>query len=105
MTKLLKKDRGWLWGLKQVKLFKTLKRAFTSALVLTYYDYTKKTVVETDILNWASGRVLSQYNNNNKLKLVIFFSAKYSALECNYKIYNKELLAIIKALKEWHPKL
>ena len=26
-------------------------------------------------------------------------------MEYNYKIYNKELLAIIKAFKEWHPKL
>jgi hypothetical protein len=26
-------------------------------------------------------------------------------LKCNYKIYNKELLTIVKALKEWRPKL
>jgi len=27
------------------------------------------------------------------------------AQECNYEIYDKELLAIIKALKEWQPEL
>ena len=86
-------------------MFKALKRAFTSALVLVYYDYIKKIVVEIDILNWASSRVLSQYNNNSKLRLITFFSVKHSILKCNYKIYNKELLAIIKALKEWRPKL
>ena len=32
--------------------------------------------------------------------LVIFFSVKYSAPKYNYKIYNKELLAIIKVLKK-----
>jgi hypothetical protein len=32
---------------------------------------------------------------------VAYFSAKYSAAECNYEIYNKKLLAIIKCLKEW----
>jgi len=57
-------------------------------------------VVEIDILNWASGGVLSQYNNNGKLKPVAFFSIKHSTLKYNYKIYNKELLAIIKALEE-----
>jgi hypothetical protein len=59
MTKLLRKDIGWLWGLKQAKLFKALKRAFTLALVLVYYNYTKKIVVETDVLNWVSNGVLS----------------------------------------------
>jgi len=44
--------------------------------------------------------VLYQAGKNGKLKLVAFFSAKHFALEYNYKIYNKELLAIIKALKE-----
>jgi len=49
--------------------------------------------------------VLYQAGKDSKLKPVVFFSAKHSALEYNYKIYNKELLAIIKALKEWRPKL
>ena len=57
-------------------------------------------MVEIDVLNWAFSGVLFQYNNNNKLRLVAFFSAKYSILKYNYKIYNKELLAIIKALEE-----
>jgi len=57
-------------------------------------------VVEIDASNWASGGVLSQYNNDGKLRPVVFFSAKHSVLEYNYKIYNKELLAIIKALEE-----
>jgi hypothetical protein len=36
---------------------------------------------------------------------VAYFSAKHSAAECNYEIYNKKLLAIIKCLKEWRPEL
>jgi len=78
---------------------------FTTAPVLAYYDYIKKTVVEIDALNWALGGVLYQANKDSKLKPVTFFSAKHSAPKCNYKIYNKELLAIIKALEEWRPKL
>ena len=54
----------------------------------------------------------NQYNNvsltprctplwyQHKLRLVTFFSAKYFALKYNYKIYNKELLAIIKVLEK-----
>jgi len=44
--------------------------------------------------------VLYQAGEDSKLKPVAFFSAKHSALEYNYKIYDKELLAIIKALEE-----
>ena len=105
MTKLLRKDTTWLWGPDQASAFKALKTAFTTAPVLAYYDYSKKTVVETDASNWASGGVLSQYDKDNKLKPVAFFSSKHSAQECNYEIYDKELLAIIKALEEWRPEL
>jgi len=44
--------------------------------------------------------VLYQADKSNKLKLVAFFSAKHLAPKCNYEIYNKELLAIVKVLEE-----
>ena len=44
--------------------------------------------------------MLYQIGKNGKLKLVIFFFAKYSAPKYNYEIYNKEFLAIVKVLKE-----
>ena len=34
-----------------------------------------------------------------------FFLKKHSNEECNYEIYDKELLAIIQAFKEWRPEL
>ena len=105
MTRLLKKGAAWSWGPNQIQAFKTLKTAFTTAPVLAYYDYTKRTVVETDASDWASGGVLYQANEDGKLKPVAFFSAKHSAPECNYEIYDKELLAIVKALEEWRLEL
>ena len=105
MTKLLRKDINWSWGTEQAKSFETLKNAFMSAPVLAYFDHTKRTVVETDASNWASGGVLSQYNDDGKLRPVAFFSSKHTAAECNYEIYDKELLAIVKALEEWRPEL
>ena len=32
-----------------------------------------------------------------------YYSKKYSPAECNYDIYDMELMAIIKALEEWRP--
>ena len=105
MTRLLKKGARWTWGPEQESSFLGLKAAFSRAPVLAYYDYSRKTVVETDASNWASGGVLSQYDDEGRLRPVAFFSAKHTAAECNYEIYDKELLAIVKALEEWRPEL
>jgi len=49
--------------------------------------------------------VLSQYDEDGILQAIACFSAKQLPQECNYEIYDKELLAIIKALEEWRPEL
>jgi hypothetical protein len=36
---------------------------------------------------------------------VAFFSKKHSPVECNYEIYDKELMAIVRAFEEWQPEL
>jgi reverse transcriptase-like protein len=82
-----------------------LKTAFATAPVLTMFDYTKRTILETDASDWASGGVLSQYDDDGVLRAVAYFSSKHSAQECNYEIYDKELLAIIKSLEEWRLEL
>jgi len=44
--------------------------------------------------------VLLQYNKNGKLRLVAFLSWKLAPAESNYKIYDKELLIIIRYFKQ-----
>jgi len=61
--------------------------------------------VETDASDWSSGGTLLQQWDDGEWYPVAYFSAKHSAAECNYDIYDKELLAIIKALEEWRPEL
>jgi hypothetical protein len=36
---------------------------------------------------------------------VTFYSKNMASAECNYEIYNKELLAIIRYLKHWRSEL
>ena len=57
------------------------------------------------MFNHALGGVLSQYNKNSELRLVAFLSRKLAPAKLNYKIYDKELLAIIRYFKQWRPKL
>jgi hypothetical protein len=102
---LLKKTTTWAWSLEHDTAFRALKDAFIAAPILAMYDYDKKTILETDASDWASGGVLSQLGDDGKLRPVAYFSAKHTAAECNYEIYDKELLAIIKCLEEWRPEL
>ncbi|KJK73746.1 hypothetical protein H634G_10981 [Metarhizium anisopliae BRIP 53293] len=105
LNDLLRKESAWRWAEQQQHAFMQLKIAITTGPALAFFDYNRKTVLETDASDWASGGVLSQYDDDGSLRPVAYFSSKHSAAECNYEIYDKELLAIIKALEEWRPEL
>ena len=49
--------------------------------------------------------VLSQKDDQGELRPVAYMSQRMLPAECNYEIYDKELLAIIRAFEEWHPEL
>ena len=51
--------------------------------------------MECDSSDYVSSGVLSQKDDQGVLHPVAFFSKKLIAAECNYEIYDKELLAII----------
>ena len=56
--------------------------------------------VKTDASEHAIGEVLSQ-EQKWKWKPIVFLSRTIQPAERNYKIYDKELLAIVKALTKW----
>jgi hypothetical protein len=63
-------------------------------------------MVETDALNGVLGGILLQQEPTTKLwHLIAFFSKTMQPPELNYDIYNKEMLAIIRALEEWRAEL
>ena len=56
--------------------------------------------METDVSGHAIGEVLSQ-EQDGKWKPIAFLLRMIQLTEQNYKIYNKELLAIVEALTKW----
>ena len=56
----------------------------------------------TDASLTASGGILMQKDSNGDLHPCAYHSATFSPAERNYDIYDRELLAVIQALKEWH---
>ena len=83
--------------------FEMMVTAFTTAPVLRHFDHDRQVIIETEGSDYVSAGVLSQYDDNGVLHPVTYFSKKHSPAECNYNIYDKERMAIIKALEEWRP--
>ena len=85
--------------------FAKLKAAFKPDIVLRHFDPKEPLHIFTDASGWASGGVLKQRNSKGVLQPIAFFSKKHTPAECNYDIYDLELLAIIRAFEEWEPEL
>ncbi|KAB5587955.1 Transposon Tf2-1 polyprotein [Ceratobasidium theobromae] len=61
----------------------------------------EKFYLECDASDFATGAILSQKDAEGKLHPVAFYSKSFSPAEWNYDIFDKEMLALIRALKEW----
>jgi len=72
---------------------------FTTEPVLAILDINKEIRVETDASDYATGGVLSTKCEDGKWKLVAFISKLLNTIEWNYKIHNKEMLAMIRYLE------
>ena len=103
MIKLTKKDVKFVWDVECEAAFQQLKHRFISAPILMHFDVEKEIIVETNASDYFSAGIMSQYNDNGVLHPVAYFSKKHLPAECNYEIYDKELMAIIRCFEEWQP--
>ena len=105
LNTLTKKDVKFAWTEECELAFKRLKQQVCEAPILNHFDPSKQCHVETDSSDYVSAGVLSQEDGNGILHPVAFFSKRIVPAECNYEIYDKELLAIIRCFEEWRPEL
>ena len=96
----LKGKKEWKWEKEHQEAFEELKEKITSQPVLVLPKREGKFRVETDASGHAIGGVLSQ-DQEGKWKPIAFLSRMMQPAERNYKIYDKELLAIVEALAKW----
>jgi len=105
LTRLTRKGQPFKWETKQQESFDGLKTSFTTAPILRRFDHDRDIVVETNASDFVSAPVLSQYDDEETLHPVAFFSKKHSPAECNYEIYDKGLMAIVRVFEEWRAEL
>ena len=64
-------------------------------------DHSRTFQIKSDASKYASGAVLTQMDSNGDRHPVAFMSKMFNDTEKRYKIYDRELLGIVRALKEW----
>jgi hypothetical protein len=96
LTNLLKKESVHEWENEHDQAKAALIKVLTEAPLLKSPDYSKPFVVTCDASSIALGAVLSQDD-----KPIAFLSKTFSSQEQNWTIYEKELFAVIYALRKW----
>lgn len=93
------------WTDRHQSAFDGIKSIVTSRECLTTIDLSKlpdhKIFVTTDASDKRSGAVLSFGTTWENARPITFDSMTFKGAELNYPVHEKELLAIICALKKW----
>jgi len=102
LNNLTKKDTPWTWGIPQQQAFQALKETFLQEPILVVWEPNHPTCLEVDASGYATGGVLMEKLDDNLWHPMVFRSQSMIEAERNYEIYDKEMLAIICALEDWH---
>lgn len=103
-------DKDWPgWGENHQAAFDAIKALVVSRECLTSIDHrdmgTNKVFMTTDASDWATGAVLSYGETLETTRPVAYDLMQLKAAELNYPTHEKELLAIVRALRKWRTDL
>ncbi len=104
-TQLTRKDTSFVWNKVCVQAFDDLKKQVSSTSVLRHFNSKRQTILEINALNYVKESILSQYDDEDVLHSIVFYSKSMILAECNYHIYDKKLLTIIWCFEHWRLKL
>ncbi len=100
-TQLIQKDTSFVWNEVCVKVFDNLKKQISSISVLRHFNVKHQAILKIDAFNYVKDDILSQYDDENVLHSIVFYSKSMISAECNYHIYDKKLLTIIWCFEHW----
>lgn len=104
LHKYTEKGTPFLWATEAEEAFQQIKTCLISPPVLAYLDMCLSFILDTDASNTGIEAVLSQQQEDEE-KVIAYYSATLSCPERNYCVTRKELLAMIRAVKHFHPYL
>jgi hypothetical protein len=105
LIKLSKKNQLFSWSKNCQTIFNELKKRVIEASILSYFSSELKTFLKSNSSDYVSIEVLFQKENDDLIKSITYFSKTLFSAECNYEIYDKELLTIIRCFEQWRAEL
>ncbi|KAF2068562.1 hypothetical protein CYY_010112, partial [Polysphondylium violaceum] len=102
LFELLKKDAKWVWLDQHQVAFESIKDAISETNSLSMPDYSKPFYLCCDASDLGIGHVLFQKDSQGNKNVIAFGSRTLRPSEKNYTTLEKELLAIVDALKSRH---
>ena len=100
LTELTKKEQDFAWKPEHQKSFDQLKYALTHAPLLLPPDMTKPMHIWPDACDLGVGAILTQDHGKGH-QPIAYVSHKFSDAERNYPTTEKELLAVLFALRQF----
>ncbi len=102
---LTQKDTSFVWNEVCIEVFNNLKKQISLTSVLRHFNVKRQAILKINAFNYVKDDILSQYDDENVLHSIVFYSKSMISAECNYHIYDKKLLTIIQCFKHWRLEL
>ncbi len=92
MIKLTWKNHLFEWTEICQMIFEKLKQQIMTVFILKHFNSIREAILKMNFSNYVNDEVLSQYDDEDILHSMIFYSKNMILAECNYKIYDKEII-------------
>ena len=102
LHRLLQKNARWSWSPEEDRAFQTAKCSLISSSVLMYYDPAKELFLYCDASPYGVGAVLSHRMADESMKPIVYASRSLNPAEKRYFQLDKEGLAIVFVVKNFH---
>jgi len=104
LTDVMGPKATWVWGEEQQVALERLKVALGERPVLRLPDFSKPFTIMTDASDVGLGAALMQRADDaeeGQMHVVRYMSRKIKGAETRYTVTEKEMLAVVEALRKW----
>jgi len=102
LNRLLEQVKPWKWSAECYKAFALVKKLIAPDMVLTHYDPKRPLKLACDASTVRVGAVLSHVMEDGSERPIAFASHTLTKAERNYSQIDKEVLALLWRVKEFH---